>query len=60
MIIKCNLLWLAVVVYFIGFCGGLLMTVVVIVVVVMVLFWVFCFAIGYGCHGVGGERDCGG
>ena len=32
----------------------------VVAVVAMVLFWVFCFAVGCGCHGVGGERDCGG
>ena len=40
-----------VLVYFNGFCGGLLMTV---VVVVMLLFWVFFFffffAVGCGCH----------
>ena len=38
-------------VYFNGFCGGLLMTV---VVVVVVLFWFFFsfsfFAVGCGCH----------
>lgn len=44
--------------YFNGFCGGFLIT----VVVVVVLFWIFCFAVGCGCHsgGCGGERDCGG
>ena len=39
-----------VLVYFNGFCGGLLMTVVVMLVV---LFWVF-FAMGCGCHNGGG------
>ena len=37
-----------------GFFGGLLMIVVVVVVVAMVLFWVFCFAMSYGCHSGGG------
>ena len=40
--------------YFNGFCGGLLIMLVVAVVVAVVLFCVFFFAIGYGCHG-GGE-----
>ena len=44
--------------YFNGFCGGFLIR----VVVAVVLFWVFCFVVGCGCHsgGGGGERGCGG
>ena len=40
-----------VLVYFNGFCGGLLMT----MVVVVMLFFFFSFAVGCGCHnGYGG------